>query len=233
MSRIDRKLRPRLLVIDDAAEMRELLQEVLTERGFEVDLAADGYEGIRKLRTGHYDLVLTDFSMPGITGTEIAKEVRRVNLRIPVVVLTGSALRETRRVLCALGVAQVLDKPISPSDLCNTVDTTIQDRELERREFGRLPASDPCVVASEGTEFHGRLVSLSVKGASVLLHSQPDLPRAKSFELRIDLPSGHVTFALVPKYYIQTGEGTVTIGGLFEDLSTDTEAALRTHLESA
>jgi CheY-like chemotaxis protein len=230
---MNRELTPRLLVIDDAAGMRELLHEALTEGGFEVDLAGDGYEGIRKLRTGHYDLVLTDFSMPGITGTEIAKEVRRVNLRIPVVVLTGSALRETKRVLSALGVAQVLDKPISPSDLCNAVDRTMQDREQERREFGRLPASDPCVLASEGTEFRGRLISLSVKGASVLLHSEPDLPRAKSLKLRIDFPSGHAALALATKYCIQDAGGTVTIGGLFKDLPTETEAALRAHIETA
>jgi two-component system response regulator (stage 0 sporulation protein F) len=213
--------------------MRELLHEALTEGGFEVDLAADGYEGIRKLRTGHYDLVLTDFSMPGITGTEIAKEVRRVNLRIPVLVLTGSALRETKRLLSVLGVSQILNKPISPIDLCNVVDKTIQDREQERREFGRLPVSDPCVVASEGAEFHGRLVSLSVKGASVLLHSEPDMRGAKPLEVEIDFPSGHVALNLVTKYYIQSAKGAVTIGGLFKNLSTDTEAALRAHIETA
>lgn len=89
------KRHEKILAVDNDPIILELLRETLAEEGYEVDSEADGAEAIKRLRTEHYDLVLTDFDMPGATGADIAREVRRMNLRTPVLVLTGSTLAET------------------------------------------------------------------------------------------------------------------------------------------
>jgi CheY-like chemotaxis protein len=64
----------RILVVDDQADVRQMLVTALGIDGYEVDEAADAYEGLKRLEGAHYDLVLTDYSMPGGTGTWMLHE---------------------------------------------------------------------------------------------------------------------------------------------------------------
>jgi DNA-binding response OmpR family regulator len=222
----------RILVIDDAEPIRNLLQDALSTAGYTIETAADGTEGIKKLRTGRYDLIITDFDMPGATGTDIAKEVRRIKLRTPVLILTGSMLEEADRLLNFLGVRQILRKPISPIDLRSAVEGVVQDREEERREVGRVPVEDHCVITSQGSEFEGQLTSLGLKGVSLLTDSVPSLLQSEPFDLKIEFPDADTRFTITPKYFIQKPGEMVTIGGAFVDLSQDAESAVKARLES-
>jgi len=81
---------PRVLVIDDERYIRGLLSELLTVWGCETDVAPTGTEGLALLDLKSYDLVLTDYGMPGGTGLELVERVRSRDQGIGVIMLTGS-----------------------------------------------------------------------------------------------------------------------------------------------
>ncbi len=87
---MDTVRRPRVLVIDDETRVREFLCDLLTVLDCEADGAANGVEGLAVFESGRYDLVLTDVSMPGVTGWDVAKAVRRRAPTVGVVLLTGA-----------------------------------------------------------------------------------------------------------------------------------------------
>ncbi len=78
-----------ILVIDDEADVRELLADVLGGRGHKVTVAAGGREGLGRFETGRYDLVLTDLGMPDVNGWEVARAVKAARTETPVLLLTG------------------------------------------------------------------------------------------------------------------------------------------------
>ncbi|OGL01119.1 MAG: hypothetical protein A3E31_12185 [Candidatus Rokubacteria bacterium RIFCSPHIGHO2_12_FULL_73_22] len=77
-------------MIDDERYLRELLREMLEAWGCVADVAPDGAEGIARFAGGGYDLVLTDFLMPGVSGLEVVEAVRRSDPAVGVVMLTAS-----------------------------------------------------------------------------------------------------------------------------------------------
>jgi signal transduction histidine kinase/ActR/RegA family two-component response regulator len=80
-----------ILVIDDEADVRELVADVLAGRGHTVAVAAGGRDGIARFETGRYDLVVTDLGMPDLTGWEVARAVKASRADVPVLLLTGWA----------------------------------------------------------------------------------------------------------------------------------------------
>jgi CheY-like chemotaxis protein len=105
---------PTLLVIDDEAEVLDMLAEMLTSQGHKVLPASGGREGLARLEAGEpVDLVLTDLGMPGMTGWEVARAVKVRWPHLPVGLVTGwgevpEALPEERR-----WVDFVLAKPVT------------------------------------------------------------------------------------------------------------------------
>lgn len=103
--------RRRILLVDDDTRVREMLRDVITSFGYDVEVAADGRAGLAKFELHPVDVVLTDFMMPGMTGLELAAHVRVIRPTVPVILLTGFAtaavVEEARR----LGVT-LMSKPI-------------------------------------------------------------------------------------------------------------------------
>ena len=85
----DRPLPLRLLVIEDDPRVRRLLKQLLLVDGHAVKTAADGRAGLDQFRAGRFDVVLTDQSMPGLSGVQVAAAVKSMAPNTPVVLLTG------------------------------------------------------------------------------------------------------------------------------------------------
>ena len=81
---------PRVLVVDDERLVRGLLSELLAVWGCQSDLAASGTEGLRLFKEKAYDLVLTDYVMPGGSGLELVENVRNSDPAVSVIMLTAS-----------------------------------------------------------------------------------------------------------------------------------------------
>jgi len=84
-----RKVKGKLLVIDDELSMREVLSIMLTKENYEVLSAADGEEGIRLVREAQPRVVLVDIRLPGINGLQVLSEIRRMDPQIPVIMVTA------------------------------------------------------------------------------------------------------------------------------------------------
>lgn len=79
----------RILVIEDEVGITSFLKQGLEEEGFEVELAHDGNAGLEKALSEHYDLLLADWMLPGITGIELCKTYRKENKTTPIIFLTA------------------------------------------------------------------------------------------------------------------------------------------------
>ena len=101
----------RILVIEDEKGVRLLLEDILTDVGHEVETASYGSQGIEKFKKNSFDLVLTDLGMPGMSGWQVAKEIKKINKKIPVALITGWEVQLNDSELKKHGVDLVVNKP--------------------------------------------------------------------------------------------------------------------------
>jgi excisionase family DNA binding protein len=103
--------RPRVLVVDDEAAIRDLLAKTLALAEYDVDLAPDGRTALERLRIIPYDLLITDLKMPGVDGLTVIREARRLKADIPVIIITGFSTEASAIEAVNLGVSGYLTKP--------------------------------------------------------------------------------------------------------------------------
>lgn len=120
----------RILVVDDDAYARDVVALVLREDGYQVTLAADGQAGLEAFRADHYDLVITDHLMPGMSGSEMAGQIANIAPRVPIVMLSAFGERTTKEMPPA-AVGYYLKKPFTRAGLCRTVKEALHRRPDE------------------------------------------------------------------------------------------------------
>jgi excisionase family DNA binding protein len=106
-----RSERPRVLVADDEASIRELLAKTLALAEYDVETAPDGRAAVERLRVGHYDLLIADLKMPGLDGLTLIREAKRLKADLPVIIITGFSTESSAIEAVNLGVAGYLTKP--------------------------------------------------------------------------------------------------------------------------
>ena len=112
---------PRILVVDDANYIRQLMASFLTRFGYQVDTAEDGAAGWNALQANHYDLLLTDNNMPRLSGLDLIKRLRFARMNLPVILVSGAMSTDELDQNPALQLAATLPKPFSPDELLETV----------------------------------------------------------------------------------------------------------------
>ena len=108
-----------VLVIDDDAVVGRSFDRVLSPKGYEVDTAASGEEGLRDIESHEYDVVFTDIKMPGMDGLQVAERIREKCPWTPVVVITGYGTDENEARAHVLGVNGFVRKPLTPEMIEN------------------------------------------------------------------------------------------------------------------
>ena len=103
--------RPRVLVVDDEATIRDLLSKTLALAEYDVDLAPDGRVALERLRLIPYDLLITDLKMPGVDGLTVIREARRLKADLPIIIITGFSNEASAIEAVNLGVSGYLTKP--------------------------------------------------------------------------------------------------------------------------
>ncbi|MBS0363250.1 MAG: response regulator [Proteobacteria bacterium] len=107
----------RVLLVEDNPINALLARALLTREGCAIDHASCGEEAIAAVKVGAYDLILMDMRMPGMTGVEAARELRRMGVETPIVALTANAFEDDRHACLAAGMDDFLVKPMSPDAL--------------------------------------------------------------------------------------------------------------------
>ena len=103
--------RPRILVVDDEASIRDLLSKTLALAEYDVDTAPDGRSALERLRLYPYDLLIADLKMPGIDGLSVIREAKRLKSNLPVIIITGYSTETAAIEAVNLGVSGYLTKP--------------------------------------------------------------------------------------------------------------------------
>lgn len=149
MSEIARTSAPqgplRVLVTDDDAHIRSLLQDILESGGFQVDTARDGKEALEKIYRSVPDLLLLDVEMPEMTGWEVVGRIKADTLlqHLPVLMLTSLSRPEDKIQGLDLGANDYVTKPFNPGELLARVRGILKRTriELEANPLSRLPGN--------------------------------------------------------------------------------------------
>jgi putative two-component system response regulator len=121
----------RVLVVDDMEAMRLALVKCLHLSGYEVMAASSGAEALELLRTHTFDLLLTDQTMPGLSGLELTEAVSRMHPDMPIVVLTGHTDVELAKDSLQRGASDFVTKPVNIRELPILVERNLTRRRLE------------------------------------------------------------------------------------------------------
>ena len=116
----------RVLVIDDEPEVRSIVADVLLDAGYTVVQATDGAEGLRRLEKERFDMVLSDVSMPGLSGWNVASECRAHFPHCRVGLVTGWGDQLDPELVASSGVAFVLAKPFEANEVVRQVTTALR-----------------------------------------------------------------------------------------------------------
>ena len=118
----------KILVIDDSAFFRQFERGLLEEAGYQVEdfHPASGLEVLERARAFEPDLVLTDFNMPNVDGTEVVRMIRRHSASLPVVMLTAAHDPEREARLKNQGALWILHKPIKGDQILEAVKKIVQ-----------------------------------------------------------------------------------------------------------
>lgn len=134
--------KPTILIVEDEATIREVLQRYLLREGFHVLEARDGYEAMDHLETASPDLVLLDLMLPGIDGLTITQNLRRSSnaekQNIPIIMLTAKGETSDRIRGLDIGADDYIAKPFSPSEVVSRVNAVLRRSSRATVEPGKM-----------------------------------------------------------------------------------------------
>ena len=115
----------KILLVDDDANIRQLVNLYLEKEGFEVDMAADGNEAVKKFKAAPPNLMLLDLMLPGMDGMQVCREVRKVS-NIPIIMLTAKDETFDKVLGLELGADDYIVKPFDPKELIARVKAVLR-----------------------------------------------------------------------------------------------------------
>ncbi|HNT57764.1 MAG TPA: sigma-54 dependent transcriptional regulator [Syntrophales bacterium] len=143
-----------ILIIDDEERMRHLLSIMLGRRGYRVSQAADGLEGLEKIKAEPFDMVISDIKMPRMDGMELLERMTEENLTCPVVFITAFATIDSAVDAMRQGAVDYVTKPFEEERILLTVERTLnfsrilsENREL-KRELRKREGEEDIVFSS-------------------------------------------------------------------------------------
>jgi CheY-like chemotaxis protein len=113
----------RVLLVEDEPAIQRVASTILRRAGYTVHVSSNGAEALQAFANarGAFDVVVTDVTMPVTTGDKLAKALRDLNPRLPVILMTGYSDEATRAQVESIGIIDILEKPFEPPDLVRAV----------------------------------------------------------------------------------------------------------------
>ena len=120
----------RILVIEDEEDIRELITDILEMNGLEVEGASSGSQGITLFKKKQFDLVFTDLGMPGMSGWQVAKEIKTIDNKTPVALITGWQIPLKNAEMKEKGVDLYINKPFKVDQLLRLVQEGMEIKDM-------------------------------------------------------------------------------------------------------
>lgn len=116
-----------LLIVDDDAAIRGMLYELLSEK-YNCNTASTADEAFQYLEVEHYDAILTDIAMPGLSGVELLKRVQLRDEDTPVILISGKGSEQDSESLLALGAFAYVTKPFGLDEIEQAVERALKNK---------------------------------------------------------------------------------------------------------
>jgi DNA-binding response OmpR family regulator len=150
----------KILIVEDELHMLQGLKDNLELEGFAIDGVSNGKQGLEMIRNNQYNLVLLDVMLPGMSGFEVCKTIRRENNQTPVILITAKGEEIDKVLGLELGADDYVTKPFSLRELLariksilrRTSGTTIDESSLDKLNIGKLKVVFPSYEAFIGDE---------------------------------------------------------------------------------
>lgn len=123
----------KILVVDDEESMRDALKQLLKREGYNVDVAANAAEAIKKFKKENHDLVVSDIMMPEIDGIELLKRLKKISQDVIVILITGYASIDSAVQAIKIGAEDYFTKPFKNVEILKVVDRIYKNQSLSRQ----------------------------------------------------------------------------------------------------
>jgi two-component system, NtrC family, response regulator HydG len=176
----------RVFIIDDDRDHAESIADVLTMRGYEVELAFSGEAGLARFREANFDIVFMDVKLPGMNGVETFFEFRKLRPEVKVMLMTGYSLEQLIAQAVENGALGVLRKPFEIKDLLDVLD------QVKPRGMVLLADDDPEFAASLEPilTHHGYTVEIATSGEEALRKAASSGVNCLILDLKMPVLSG-------------------------------------------
>jgi nitrogen regulation protein NR(I) len=141
-------MQAKILLIEDDLGTASALQRVLQARGYGVELAQRGDEGLDRAAARPFDVVLTDFKLPGLNGMELAAQLRAIKPKLPIIMMTAHGTTDTAIEATKLGAYEYLVKPFEADDLLDLIASAVAHSRLmsEPVEMGEVKSARFAII---------------------------------------------------------------------------------------
>src|SRR5580700_6731159 len=122
--------KPTILVVEDEAKMRRLLELELADQGFRAQTVADAESGMKLVNSEQFDLIVTDLKLPGMSGLEFLQAVKRANAALPIIIMTAYGTVESAVEAMKIGASDYVLKPFSLAELVLVIRKELASHQL-------------------------------------------------------------------------------------------------------
>ena len=164
-----------ILVVDDESNIRLLLEEILTEEGYQVTTASNAAEARDARLSEEYDLILLDIWMPETDGISLLKEWAKKGSLEPVIMMSGHGTVDTAVEATRLGAVDYIEKPVSLVKLLRTVDKALLHTRTKKGQQGKLvpPSVTPVGKSKVMQALRDQVAQVAKHDSNVLLVGEP------------------------------------------------------------
>jgi DNA-binding NtrC family response regulator len=120
---------PTILIVEDDANFRRVLEFHLNEAGYRTTAAENGEKALELFSKHRYRIVVTDLNMPGIGGEEVLKQVKKASIETPVIIITAFGSIDSAVEAMKLGAFQYLTKPVDNDELIHVINNALKFSE--------------------------------------------------------------------------------------------------------
>ncbi|MGB7296484.1 MAG: sigma-54 dependent transcriptional regulator [Candidatus Aminicenantales bacterium] len=162
-------------VVDDEPIIHEVLSQLLTAEGFEVELSSSGEEALDKSSSQAYDVTLLDLLMPGLGGIEVLKNIKKIDPQAVIIIITAYASVETAIAAMKMGAYDYIQKPFKHEELILTIERALEHRNLQvenlrlKEELARKFSFESIVGGSQPMQRIFELIKATAPTRSTIL----------------------------------------------------------------
>ncbi|MCP4425462.1 MAG: response regulator [Chloroflexi bacterium] len=161
----------RILVVDDHFEMLEFLRSMLelSNEDYEVLAVPSAEEGLLELRRTHFDLVITDVRLPGMSGFDLASRTKAIKSNIPIIMITAYSSSQGRQQADDLGVFRYFPKPLDTDEMLSAVHQALYGESIVLAKLGSAKKETPMRETAVPDQVRRRLESLRTETGAAQL----------------------------------------------------------------